>query len=106
MSGVKFMSSHYRRRRKAAAIVLLYYLLKKKERTCYAREINKKRNELGEYVQLYQEIKEDPDQFVCYTRMKLPLFNFLLGMIAPLFENTRLTTNTIPIEARLAMTLK
>lgn len=51
------------------------------------RPQNKERTQLGHFYKLIQIMKnKDPDQFYKYTRMTIPVFNKLLGLVSSYLE--------------------
>lgn len=68
----------------------MYTVLKKKRkckrwrnRKWLVRPINTRRILQGDFQNLFQEMKEDPDLFFRYTRMNVNTFSILLNMLFP-----------------------
>lgn len=89
-------------------LTTLFVLLKKKNasrRRWAVRPVNQRRNELGEFVTLFHEIKNDEVYFFKYTRMNSDCFNYLLTLVKPyLLKRSR--RQPLSPEYRLAVTLK
>ncbi|XP_036142945.1 uncharacterized protein LOC118645621 [Monomorium pharaonis] len=85
------------------------YIIKKRQsfrwtnRNYWVRPINIRRPNQGDFYQLFQELKDDPDMFFRYTRMSLSIFDELLEIIKP-FLIKRNYRALVP--ERLAITLR
>ncbi|XP_031350493.1 protein ALP1-like [Photinus pyralis] len=74
-----------------------------------AHPVNEKRQELGEYHHLFQELKKDEEKLYSYTRMSIETFNYILNKIESeldVLEYNNLHTNPILAEERLVLTLR
>lgn len=79
----------------------------KKTRNTWVHGINKKREELGEFHRLVQELKNDPERFHMYFRMTKEEFDFLHDLIKNDIQkqNTQLR-RAISTEERLSVCLR
>ncbi|XP_078481877.1 uncharacterized protein LOC101243083 [Ciona intestinalis] len=98
-----------RKRILSACIALIFYYKKhRRSRSCWVHSILKRRNTLGEYHRLLQEMRlEREANFMTYFRMPPAVFDTLLKLVAPKIK--KMTTNyRKPISAaeRLAITLR
>ena len=73
-------------------------------RTHYVSPINQKREQLGEFNTLFQELKFDARKFFRYTRMNVERFHELLFILEP--HLTKHHPRALSAELKLAMTLK
>ncbi|CAG2247311.1 unnamed protein product [Mytilus edulis] len=88
-------------------IWLLYNRLRsRRKRTKYTRSILAQRRRQGDYANLVQEMRLDPEYHILYFRMSREHFEKLARKVCPLLERPR--THLYPISAteRLAMTLR
>lgn len=78
-----------------------------KKRKVWTHNINKKRNEFGEFHHLFPDLLKDNSKFFQYFRMSQEKFYELLNHIKPLIEkqNTRFR-RSISSEERLAVCLR
>lgn len=74
-------------------------------RRWWTRPINLRRSRQGDYLHLFQELKEDPSMFFNYTRMDLSSFYILLDLVSPYLKKNSLRAS-LPPELRLAITLR
>jgi len=80
---------------------------KKHERRFWIHDVITRRDELGEYHRLVQELRHDPERFPRYFRMSTSQFDMLLDLIGPEIE--KLSTNwrrSVSATERLAITLR
>lgn len=59
----------------------LKYELFLKKRLCWIHEINKERSKYGEFHHLYEKLRQFPERFFEYTRMKVETFDYILAKI-------------------------
>lgn len=52
-------------------------------RRWWVRPINQRREQYGDFLTLFAELKEDSDMFFRYTRMDVETFYELLNMVQP-----------------------
>ena len=95
---------------KSLRLVTLLSILnrkKKRERRFWVRKIFQRRSELGDFATLFQELKDDREQFFRYTRMSLDRFNHHLILVKDKItkQDTKFR-KSISAEERLAMTLR
>lgn len=89
----------------------LYNMWRKKKakywinRRWWVRSINVRRDEYGDFVTLFTELKEDADLFFRYTRMDVDTFNELLQMVRPYLQKRSMRKPICP-EQWLAITLR
>lgn len=86
----------------------LKFLLLRRNRKCNVHDVNKKRKELGEYYQLFKELKNHPDRLFDYIRMDLTTFNYILENVSPQISVNWTNFNRTPIgvEERLVITIR
>ncbi|KAF4529518.1 hypothetical protein B566_EDAN015176 [Ephemera danica] len=81
--------------------------LKPKARRFAVRPLFQSRKTQGEFVTLFQEIKDDdPELFFKYTRMSRSTYDRLLEIVGPKLDKKCRTNRKISAEQRLAFTLK
>nr|CAI5824359.1 unnamed protein product [Callosobruchus analis] len=87
--------------------VAAFLLLHEGKRKKWVHEINVRREELGEYHRLVQELNEHPDRYHMYFRMTKDEFNFLHELIKEDIkkQNTQFR-RAISTEERLAVCLR
>ncbi|XP_071641987.1 uncharacterized protein [Temnothorax longispinosus] len=91
-------------------ILGINYIIKKRRsfrwinRKYWVHTNNIRRPNQGDFDQLFQELKDDPQRFFRYTRMSLCVFNELLEMMKPFLTKTNHRA-LIP-EQRLVITLR
>lgn len=73
-------------------------------RRWWVRPINENRNAQGDYLHLFQELKEDETMFFRYTRMSKETFALLLRLVGP--SLTKNNWRAILPEHRLIFTLR
>lgn len=72
-------------------LLLLYALSRSQRKRVWVHDINKKREELGEYHRLCRELSSHEDRFFTYFRMSQDLFEELHEMLIP--KISKCTTN-------------
>ncbi|KAJ4445745.1 hypothetical protein ANN_12430 [Periplaneta americana] len=84
------------------------WLLSNRRRKYSVHPINKERTKLGEFYQLYQQLKAFPDRFYEYLRMSQSTFNYILMLIEPKIQKvyTNIHKQPISAEERLVVTLR
>ena len=98
-----------RKRQAAAAIVILnHYKKKEKKRRWWVRPWLARRNAMGAYNNLMQEmIVEDPQQFRIFTRMSASNLEDVLRLVGPIIAKTDTNMkNAISAKERMAVTLR
>lgn len=94
-------------RRTAAALLLLRRRRRRRNRRFWIHPILERRQQLGEYHRLVQELKLDEDRFFQYFRMSKEVFQILLCKVGPVIAKR--STNyrdSIAPEQRLAICLR
>ncbi|XP_062531258.1 uncharacterized protein LOC110386017 isoform X2 [Bombyx mori] len=80
-------------------LLLLYALSRSQKKRVWVHDINKKRNDLGEYHRLCRELASHEDRFFTYFRMSQVLFEELHDLLIP--KISKCTTNwRTPISTR------
>ena len=88
-------------------LLLIVSIRRASKRRIWIHDIIKKREELGEFHRLVQELKLDSERFRIYFRITPVMFEELLSLIAPHISPS--STNyrkTIKAEERLAICLR
>ena len=87
--------------------VAAFLVVNERQRNKWVHEINVRREELGEYHRLVQELNEHPDRYHMYFRMTREEFNFLHELIKEdiIKQNTQFR-KAISTEERLAVCLR
>lgn len=85
-------------------LALLIRIKNKKKRRWWVRPINFNRTIQGDFLHLFQELKNDETMFFRYTRMNVATFNKLLNLIHPFIHKTH--WRALSSEQRLAFTLR
>lgn len=91
-------------------LIISSYIMKKRRsfrwinREYWVRPINMRRPYQGDFYQLFQELKNDPEMFFRYTRMSVCIFNQLLEMMRSFL--TKRNYRALIYEQRLAITLR
>lgn len=75
-------------------------------RSVWVHELYTKRDTLGEFHHLFEDLIQHPDKFFKYFRMKMDTFYYILDAIRYELTKTNNFRKTIPAEERLAVTLR
>lgn len=80
---------------------------KKSKKSCWIHEINRKREELGEFHHLFDDLKRDKKKFFKYFRMSEEKFYELLNLVKDSItrQNTKFR-RAVTVEERLAVCLR
>ncbi|XP_024883031.1 uncharacterized protein LOC112461855 [Temnothorax curvispinosus] len=73
-------------------------------RRWWVRNINKNRNQQGDFNALFQELKDDTEMFFRYTRMSVNVFYLLLELVEPFLRKNN--WRALCPEQRLSLTLR
>ena len=89
-------------------IIISIILKRRKNKRFWVRKWIENRTKFGVYHQLLKELdKQDPKSFTIFFRMDRFAFNELVDRIRPWIEKSNTSfRNAIPIEERLAITLR
>lgn len=78
----------------------------RERRSVWVHELYKKRDTLGEFHHLFEDLIQHPDKFFKYFRMKVDTFYYILDAIKSDLTKTNNFRKTIRPEERLAVTLR
>lgn len=73
-------------------------------RKWWVRPINENRNNQGDFMFLFHELKDDTEMFFQYTRMSVDVFYSLLELVSPSLQKQN--WRALCPEQRLAVTLR
>ncbi|KAJ8669246.1 hypothetical protein QAD02_000505 [Eretmocerus hayati] len=77
-------------------------------RSVQTKEMNKLRQNFGQYFSLFPILRRDPEEFKKYMRMSIETFDYILEGVTPLLRKNwnQLHTRAIGAEERLVVTLR
>ena len=89
-------------------LMMGYHILKRRRRKrMWVHDINSKREELGEYHKLVNELRQHPDKFYTYFRMSKEKFDELVEILTPtLHRQTSHFRRPIGVPEQLAICLR
>lgn len=88
----------------SVCFMAIRHLKKKKKRRFFMRPDNINRHIFGFYATAAKVLKNNPEEFFKYTRMTIPIYESLMMLMKEQLER-RVTTYTIPPDARMMITL-